>query len=173
MSSGFDWENNDDPYSFGVDSSGNAPDPTDFSGGGSSGFNMGTVATGLKGLGSVFSAFGFLQQGKQIAGADEYNAQLAIQSGEIQIQDLDTAGEMVMSTQKAMYSKAGVALTGSPLDTMLESATNVERDKQIVNYNVQSKVNMLRYQGDVAKYESKMKAGSALLSGAGSMLGLG
>src|SRR5438445_5509442 len=82
----------------------------------SSGFGMSGVSSFLNVGSSILGAYGQLLSGKQKAGADEYNAQLALDAGSISLQELEGAEEEVLSTQKAMYAKAGVAMSGSPLD---------------------------------------------------------
>lgn len=132
----------------------------------SGGFNMGGLAAGFGILGTGLKAFGQYQQGQQIAGADEYNAALAIQGSEYDIGRIDVAEKDMSGTQAAMYAKAGVTMSGSPLDVMLKTATNFELDKQVSNYNAQSKAAMLRYEGAQAKKQADFNAGSTLLSGA-------
>ena len=68
-----------------------------------------------------------------------------------------------------MYAKSGVTQSGSPLDTALASAAGFELDKQIANYNTQSKANMLDYEGKMAEKNAKSQATMQLLEGAGTM----
>lgn len=139
------------------------PSYVDSSGNYASGLNMGNM---LKGGGSIFSAFGDIMAGDQANQAYQYNAQLALEQEGFSIDKLDKAEVGMLSTQRAMYAKAGVAMTGSPFDVALKTATNFEMDKQITRYNAQSKANMDVYQGQVAKSQGEMKAAGDLLSGA-------
>lgn len=154
----------DDPYSSSyVDSSGNSI----------SSLNFGTIGKGLKFGGSILGGFGALQEGDQIAGADEYNAQLALNQGKITEEQLNREETILSSQQRAGYLKAGVTLSGSPLDVMMQSASQVELDKQINRYNAKSKADMYQYEADVAKNQAKFKFGESLLSGGlGLLLGL-
>lgn len=123
----------------------------------------------LKFGGSAVSAFGDILAGDESQEAYEYNAQLALTQGQFEIEDLETAQADTLSTQKAMYAKAGVTMSGSPLDTAFNTASQFERDKQITNYNAQSKANMYQYEGKVAKSQGEFKAGESLLAGAGEL----
>ena len=117
-------------------------------------------------VGTGISAFGSLQEGKQIQQADEYNAQLALEQGEMDVFQIEKEEAGLTSTQKAAYAKAGVTLSGSPLEVMLQSATNFEMDKATAKYNAESKANMLRYEGKVAKASGKFNAAKILMGSA-------
>ncbi len=123
----------------------------------------------LSAAGSGLGAFGSLLAGSESEEASQYNAQLALEQGQFEIKDLEEAEHDTLSTQRAMYAKAGVTMSGSPLDTAVRTASGYEMDKQIANYNAQSKANMLNYQGQVAKSQGQIKAGQQLLSGAASL----
>lgn len=138
-----------------TDSSGNAPTP----------FNFGNLGKGLSFGGDLLSGFGALQIGNEEAGAYEYNASLAQDQEKIDLDQLDREGTILASEQRAGYLKSGVTLSGSPLDTMVQSASQVALDKQIIEYNTKSKVDMLNYEGQVAKNQGKFKMGQSILSG--------
>lgn len=133
-----------------VDSSGNS-------------LSLGNV---LQAGGSFLGAFGDIMVGDQTAAADNYNAQLALEQGQFSVDDLNLREADMLSTQKAMYAKAGVTMSGSPLDTAFNTATQFERDKQIATYNAQSKANMYQYEGQVAQAQAQFKSGQDMLSGA-------
>lgn len=152
------------PYSVPTDA--NIEDSSLGGGGSAPGIGPGTA---LSALSSGLGAFGSLLAGQESQDAYNYNAQLALTQGQFEVQDLDTAEQDTLSTQKAMYAKAGVTMSGSPLDVAVHTASGFEMDKQIANYNSQSKANMLTYEGKVAKSQSQIKAGSQLLSGAATL----
>jgi hypothetical protein len=130
---------------------------------------MSVASTGLNILGTEM-------EGSEKAAADEYNAQLAIEQGQFQVNQTDKQETDFAGTQRAMYAKAGVTQEGSPSDVMLKTATNFELDKQISMYDAQSKANMDNYAAAVAKNQAQFEVGQELLSGglkmAGSMAGL-
>ncbi len=115
--------------------------------------------------GAFLGAYGDILQGQEQQDAYEYNANLALQQGQFEIEGLDIQETDYLSTQKAIYAKSGVAMSGSALDAAVNTASQFEMDKQISNYNTQSKANMERYKGEVAKQNSDFKAGMSILSG--------
>lgn len=136
-----------------TDSSGNSP------------FNMSTASSGMGFVGDFLGYFGALQEGKSISQLYDHNADLTLAQADFNASQLETHGEYLMGTQKAMYAKAGVTMSGSPLDVMLESATNIELDKQIMRFNANSKADMDKYYGKQAIIKSKFEAGSDLIKG--------
>lgn len=162
MAATFDWTSGD--FNWEAPSIPDAPhSAVDSSGNGLSGLQ---IPSFLKLGSSILKGFGDLEVGKQEAGAYEYNAQLAEDEGSITQYQLGYAEEGLLSTQRAMYAKAGVTQSGSPLDVAVQSATQAEMDKQIARYNTESKANMYRYEAQVAQSQSKIKAGEDLLTGA-------
>lgn len=130
------------------------------------GFNIGSLAMPLKLAGMGLKAFGQYQQGQEIAGTYEYNAALTLQGLDFQLAGFEVAAEEYSSTQRAMYAKSGVTMSGSPLDVMLKTATNFEMDKQVATFNAQSRANMLQYQAAQAEKQGKFNAAGTLISGA-------
>lgn len=136
-----------------VDSSGNTM----------SGLNLGSL---LKVGGDIFSAYGDILAGDEANKAYQYNAQLALEQSQFDINNMDLEETHMLSTQRAMYAKAGVTMSGSPLDVAFNTASQFEMNKQIATYNAESKANMDKYQGQIAKSQGEIKAGETLLSGA-------
>ena len=128
-------------------------------------------SSGINGFGfmsagsDILGGIGSFIQSREIAGADEYNAQLALMQGKFNVDQIGLQEVEMLSTQKAMYAKAGVEMAGSPLDTALHTATNFEYDKQIANFNAQSAANMDRYKAEVAKNQGDFALGQSLLKG--------
>lgn len=114
--------------------------------------------------GDLFSAFGDFTAGAQSQQAYEYNANLALEQGKIDVQQLDYQEHATLSSQKAIYGKAGVAMSGSVFDAAASTASQFEMDKQIANYNAQSKANMDRYEGEMAKKKADFQGGMQLLN---------
>ena len=115
--------------------------------------------------GDFLSAYGAVTQGQEEQQAYNYNANLALMQGSFDVNQLNLQETDTLSTQKAIYAKAGVEMSGSPLDTAVNTASNFELDKQIATYNAQSKANMDRYEGEVAKQQADFKAGMDVFSG--------
>lgn len=120
----------------------------------------------LMGAGGDFiSAYGYSVQGTEEQQAYDYNANLALMQGSFDVNQLNLQETDTLSTQKAMYAKAGVEMSGSPLDTAVNTASNFELDKQITTYNAQSAANMDTYEGKVAKQQADFQAGMSVLGG--------
>jgi hypothetical protein len=134
-----------------VDSSGNS--------------NTLTLGEGLTAAGSIMGAIGDIMAGDESQQADEYNASLALEQGQFEVQGLNEEETGTLSTQKAMYAKAGVTMSGSALDTATSTATQFENSKNIATYNAASKANMYNYEGQVAKQQGEFGAASSLVQG--------
>lgn len=127
---------------------------------------MPSLPLAMQAGGSILSAYGDILGGDESQQADDYNAGLALQQGQFEVADLATSEHDTLSTQRAMYAKAGVTMSGSPLDTAVNTATQFEMDKQIATYNAASKANMDTYEGKVAKQQGEFNAAGSLLQGA-------
>jgi hypothetical protein len=108
-------------------------------------------SSGIQGLGMIGSAIGTYMQGQEEKRAYDYNAALVREQGVIEQYQLGKEEVGTLSAARAMTAKAGVTQSGSPLDAALASASGFELDKQIANYNTQSKANMLSWEGEQAK----------------------
>ena len=124
---------------------------------------------GLEGTSTLFSAvgsgveaYGDYSAGVAKAGAYDMAAGEVAISEQMRLEEITTGGEELASTQQAMYAKAGVRQSGSVLDVMLESATNVEFDKIIEKWNMETQINSLKLQGKTAYNQGLYKAGQAI-----------
>ena len=113
-------------------------------------------------FGSILQGVGGYMQGQEEAGADEYNASLALMQGEFNVEQIGLSEGETLSTQKAMYAKAGVEQSGSVLDTALNTATNFEYDKQVATFNAQSAANNDKYEAAVAKQQGAFALGAGV-----------
>jgi hypothetical protein len=138
------------------------------------GFSMSMPSAGsvLRAGSSILGGIGAYMQGQEEAGADEYNASLALQEGVFQVQQIGKEEGQTLSTQKAMYAKAGVEQSGSVLDTALSTATQFEYSKQVATYNAQSAANVDNYEAAMAKSQGKMGLAMGLMGGASKLLGV-
>jgi len=143
---------------------------------------MGIATAAVLAMGAI-SAYGQFQEGQQRADAEEYNADIARQqAGLVQSKaKLDVYRQRKeMATfrgrQEALYSKAGVVLSGSALKVMQESAANAEFGIIMTELNAQRESS--RYMSEADRGMSKAKAertagyvraGTTLLSTAASV----
>ena len=134
-----------------------------------------------------FTAWGQAQEGEERASTEQFNADILRQKGKIvkarsrlNILRQRKEAKTVMSTQQALYSKAGVALTGSPLQVIEESAANAELDILITEFNTLMEVSRLESEAQekvrLAKAEKRMgrvRAGKTLLEAVSQFGGIG
>ena len=86
--------------------------------------------------------------------------------------------QKLLSTQRALYGKSGVEMSGSPLLTMEDTASQGELDALAIRYGGdvaaaqnRSQANLSRMQGSNAMTAGYFSAGSTLLQGASSYYG--
>jgi hypothetical protein len=130
---------------------------------------------------TAIEAYGQFQEGKQRAQAGEFNADIDRQQarivrakGKIETFRQRKAKKAFTSTQQALFSKAGVTFSGSPLVAMEESAANAELDILISKFNTFSESQRLETSAKqreiVAESERTsglIRAGTTLLASKG------
>ena len=131
----------------------------------------------FKQLGTLAETFGYIQTGRQQAQAYQYNAaiqrqreELAKKKGELELERQRKRARSFRKSQEAAYLAAGVKLTGSPLEVILDSATELELDAQIGQFNAKlealgyaTEADLSLYRAQQAKYSGYIKAGETLL----------
>lgn len=125
-------------------------------GGGMSASSFGAVSA----FGSILSAIGGIYSGylsKQVA---EHNAKVAEAQAELVQANIGVRNYIskkkikeLTGTQRAAYSKAGVKLTGSPIDVMVDSQSNMELETSLANINDQMTAS--GYQSEAMLYKAK------------------
>jgi len=140
------------------------------------------ATTALLAASTAMGVGGSLIQGQQQAQAAEYNAAVARQqaeaarvAGELEAERIRIAGEKLTGQQKAMYAKSGVTFAGSPMEVMIDSATQNEMDALMTEYNyaiqasqAESEAALAEWRAKTAVTSSYMRAGTTLLQGASS-----
>ena len=132
---------------------------------------LGLIGTGLQ-------VFGQLRQGQQQSQAYNFNAQVAQQraqlakeSGRLQIERQRRDASKFSATQRAKYAKAGVRLAGSPMEVLVADAAELEHDAMILDFN--TRIAMLNAESDSslnlfkaqqAETSSFLNAGTTLLT---------
>jgi len=124
------------------------------------------------------SAVGSIMQGKAMQSAEEMNAQVARQEAEairratdFEIERRREEREKLLGRQRALYAKAGVKFSGSPLTVMIDTIADYEMDFAMLRYNSQIGISRTmseaQYREQLGKSyltESYIKAGTTLLS---------
>jgi len=131
-------------------------------------------------VGTAASVYGSYKEGQDAAEASRYNASIARESagmteqaGALDAQRQRKQVSRVISAQKAQAGASGIELTGSPLDVMIESATEGELDAQIIEYNTKVRargfMSQASYDDQLATTQERaglFKAGTTLLTSA-------
>lgn len=128
------------------------------------------ISTGMQMYGNYKSA-------QEQAKAEKYNANIASQramairiAGQNETARLRRQKDTLLSTQKARYAKAGVLFEGSPMEVMIDSATQYELDIANTRYNYETEALMQDYEANYRRKRANdiKKAGmfNAFASGA-------
>ena len=139
------------------------------------GATLSTISTIAGIAGTGMQIYGAISQGQQQKQAEDYNAQVARQQAEAYRNKLPIieyqkevvtekgkleeyrkrrAARFLRSEQVALYGKAGVQLTGSPLEVIIDSASQAELDIMIDKYNTRLDL----YNLDIEAYNAEVGA---------------
>lgn len=145
------------------------------------GINVGGLADVLTAVGTTVGAIGQLSAGQGRAAEAEFQAQIARRNA--QQAQLDAAVEESrlrrdrarrISSSVAGFSGAGLGLTGSALDVILDQQAEAEQDAMLIQFGgrTQSQNQLLRAASfgrtaDAAITGSRFQAGATILSGVG------
>ncbi len=118
--------------------------------------------------GGGISALGQFQEGQAQARGEEFNASVARQEQaiidakrKVERKTERRSKERFISAQAANFAKAGVALTGSPLDVIEDSTANLELD--IILNDISASIQRSRLESEVE--QSKIQAARARAAG--------
>tara|TARA_R100000664_G_C2757720_1_gene146106 strand:- start:1152 stop:1619 length:468 start_codon:yes stop_codon:yes gene_type:complete len=139
------------------------------------------AALALSAAGSVFGAFGSIQQGKAAKRAADYNAAIqrnqAIAAKQKAEFDADRQRQVAAAQRaqaRAGFAKGGVVMEGTPLLVLESSAEQAELDAQAILYGgdvqatgYEAQANLSEMEGRSAKKAGYIGAGTTLLTGVG------
>lgn len=132
--------------------------------------------TAVTAIGTVATAAGQLKAGKEEAEAirtnvkiNQFNAAIAIQESEIveakknlEVRRLRRQKKKLLSTQRALFSKAGVLFEGSPLEVMRDTEEQAELDILINTFNRDIEKNRFLSEARISETEAAIRAGEAV-----------
>lgn len=139
------------------------------------------IFAGISVAGTALGAYGQIQAGNaqhdtayQNADIAEQNAVQSDLSTADQLEQLSRQTGVILGKQKAGFGFAGVKRTGTALEVLTETANLADKDAYRISQQGafasrgfrQQAVN-LRYAGNVARTQSRISAGSTLLTGFG------
>jgi hypothetical protein len=131
-------------------------------------------------VGTAISAASAIQQGQAAKNAANYNAQMEERNAQISRQNAAIEeekqrrqGDLRLGSMRAGYGASGVAIEGSPLDILEQSAAQEELDALTIRYrgelgaySSEQEATLSRYRGATAERSGYMQAGSSILMGA-------
>ena len=137
---------------------------------------IGTIATVA---GTLAKAKGQKVAGKAEAQAQRYNAAISRQEAVIvenkkilETKRLMKRKKEILSTQRALFSKGGVLLEGSPLEVIRDTETEIEFDNLVNIYNRDveksrflSEARIGEFEAGVAEREGRRRARRTILTG--------
>lgn len=114
-------------------------------------------------------------QGNYDSAVQEFNAAVARANAEairasadIDIERQKAGAKRVKSTQIAGYAKAGVKLTGSPLEVMIDSAQQAKLDIAITDYN--AKVGIMQAQSQAKGFDKSAQISKSMAETSSNLL---
>ena len=116
-------------------------------------------------LGTAATAYGQYQQGKMQQRWAEYNAAVSKQEVALEKQRMRKERVKLLSAQRVGYAKAGVQLTGTPLEVMAETAKEIEHSMILREHRAAIETGLWGYKGRAARQAGAWAAGTTLLTG--------
>ena len=139
---------------------------------------LAAAALALETIGLVQQSIAQKQQAKYNARVAEMQAEQARRAAEVQRYQIERRKKQLLGKQKALYSKAGVSLLGSPLEVLADTASEFDLDLALNKYNAQTAYNRGMYEAGWQRYAGRqamtagfLKAGGNLLMGGSKLLG--
>lgn len=145
------------------------------------------IAVGMMVLGTVMSAAGAQQDGRDRKAAADFNASVADRNAGIaRAQAAQDAAQQQRDARRQMgaisagYGASGVAVEGSPLEVLASSAYQAELDRQTIIYKgelramgYQDESTLERFGGETALAAGDRKAASTILLGGSQAASMG
>jgi len=147
-----------------------------------------TVGTVASLAGTAVSAWSAIQAGRERESAAKYNAEMEFIQGikekaarQLEERKHREKTQRLLARQKSLYLKAGVAMEGTPLEVIGQTAAEAEIDAMIIEAGGQAaylerlgRMGMFRELGESYRQAGYLRAGTTLLTGAGrAMIGYG
>jgi hypothetical protein len=120
------------------------------------------IAGIVSAVGTGISAVQQYQAGRAQAAALDRQALMEGQRGAYEAQRQRGINDRRIASMQGQYLSSGIALTGSPMDVLDDSATEASLDEQAIRYGAKVRSDNLRFEGSMAR----MNANQALVGGA-------
>lgn len=132
---------------------------------------LGTLGTVIGGVGNIFQGGAEKQQGDYNAANYEAQAKATRDNAVLNEYQKRRLQASKQGTQIAMYGKAGIKNSGSPLEVQLDSLANSNLDIAIDNYNSDVKARGYQSDADMARYEAKQNKSMSYVKAGQSFIG--
>jgi len=136
--------------------------------------------SGLTATGGLFSAFGQYQQGQFQGDLGDFNArqsridaQISIMNADEQAKYIRRQGRALIGTQRTRYAKAGVRMSGTPLEVMADTIEAYELDAINVRLRGRFQAAQSRIQGKFQKQQAGRSRIAGGIGAFGSLLNSG
>lgn len=138
--------------------------------------SMGAAFLGMQGAGALFKGISGYQAGTYASEIADYNAEVARVRAEdikriatIEYNQEKAVNQRIVGAQKAAYGASGVAMEGSPMNVMLNSALKGEYNALLRKYSTLSEASALESQAGIFEEQALLarqrRLGSILTSG--------
>lgn len=127
---------------------------------------LGVFGAGATAVGGIATGFGQYFQGQQEKAAYDYNAAVAIQKMQDQMQESEAKYSSLIGKQAASYARSGVDIaSGSPLLVMAHTALMSGREQESEMQAGTEQANLDRYYGRVAAFQGTFGGITSFLTG--------
>jgi len=121
--------------------------------------------SGLKIAGTSFQILGTLLSANEASRGFRLNASEVIREGKLSALRVREQGERVQSAQRTGFSKAGVALSGTPLEVMAETARFAEENALEIERSAARQARELRRAASRRRTSGILAVGGAIIGG--------
>ena len=123
------------------------------------------AALGLKLSGAAFQAHGAKTTSEAIEDASNFNAKQARKAGALEAARIRRFGRRQEGLQKVHFAKAGVQLSGSPLEFMVRDAEQFERDAVSAQIDANATAALDESRADNARTIGRQRSLASLITG--------
>ena len=135
--------------------------------------SMTLIGAGVSAAGSIASASAQSASYKAQAAYADRQAQMAAEKGNYDANLQSRSSDRQLASMRGQYLSSGIALSGSAIDVLQDSATEASLDEQAIRYGSQVDSDNYRFQAGLARSNAKsaMTGGylGALASGVNSL----
>lgn len=122
---------------------------------------------------AVVGAAAQMKAGQDAKKMANFNAKQRDEAAKYNATQLQDKGTRLLGTARTNINKSGVQMSGSPLDAIADSATNIELDRQAILRQSANQSSLDRMEGRMRQQQGYFGAATTLLGGAAKAAGTG